>query len=183
MKNWKNINIDEIFDLSIKTNNGKLTKNFIKINPGHIPVYGASNSNIINGKLKDNLIGIKYFENCLTWNTNGSIGKVFFHQERFTITSDVIPLIIRENLKKNLDFFYLKYSIEKESKKENFGFSNKAGKEKIKNIKIKIPIDIFGNFDLNEQKKIAKKIQKIKEIKKNIKMEFKKIENVKIKLI
>jgi type I restriction enzyme M protein len=67
--NKQEIVIGEIFDLSMsKTNNGKLTKTFIDKNQGDIPVYGASKeeNNDNYGRVRDNLLGIKYFENCLT---------------------------------------------------------------------------------------------------------------------
>jgi len=62
----KEIAIGKIFDLSVQTNTGKLTKSFIEENFGDIPVYGASkDENVIYGKIKDGL-PIRYFENCLT---------------------------------------------------------------------------------------------------------------------
>ena len=72
----------ELFDLSVKTNNSKFTKVFVEKNRGHIPVYGASKNEktVDYGYIKDNLEGIKYFRDCLTWNIDGSIGKVFLRQ-------------------------------------------------------------------------------------------------------
>jgi type I restriction enzyme M protein len=179
----KEITIGEIFDLSVQTNSGKLTKSFVEENSGSIPVYGASkDENIIYGKIKDDL-PIRYFENCLTWNTNGSIGKVFFRKGKFSLSADVIPLIVRKEYKDSVDLFYLKYAMEKELMKQGFDFSNKAGKDKIKDIEIKIPINSQGRFDLVKQKEIAQKYKQIEEIKEKIKTELEKIKNTKLGLI
>ncbi|CAG8819605.1 31974_t:CDS:2, partial [Racocetra persica] len=150
------VTIDKIFDLSIKTNSSKLTKSFVNNHQGEIPVYGASkDENATYGKIEDNLPNIN-------------------------LSEKVIPLIFRDTYKKSLDLFYLKYTIEKELAKQNFGFSNKAGKDKIKNIEIKIPITFYKKFDLVKQREIAEKYKQIEEIKKNIKTELEKIENIKV---
>ncbi|MCE8163973.1 MAG: restriction endonuclease subunit S [Candidatus Moeniiplasma glomeromycotorum] len=178
----KEITIGEIFDLSkSETNGGKLTKSFINNHQGEIPVYGASkDESAVYGKVEDNLRGINYFWDCLTWNRNGSIGKVFYRKGKFSLSTDVITLIVKEEYKDSIDLLFLKYAIEKEVSLHNFGFANKAGKDKIKNMKIKIPITHEGNFDLAKQKEIAEKYKQIEEIKKNIKTELEKIENIKI---
>lgn len=172
--------IKEIFDLKQTTNNNKFTKTFIDKNKGTIPVYSASKfqDNINYGYVKHNLKGIKYFENCLTWNIGGSIGKVHYRSGKFSITSNVIPLIVQNNLKHNFDLFYLKYAIEMEFRKHNFGFGNKPGKTKIQNIEISIPIDKNGNIDILQQKKIGSTFKKLEEIKKNISNELNKISSI-----
>ena len=86
---------------------------------------------------------------------------------------------MKENFK-NCDLLYLKYIIENELASQNFGFTNKAGKSKIQNIQIKIPITSMGEFDLQKQKEIAEKYRKIEEIKQNIKTKLEKIENIKV---
>jgi type I restriction enzyme M protein len=178
---FKDLVISEIFNLSIKTNNSKFTKSFIEKNKGNIPVYSASkNEDTVDyGYVQDNLKDIKYFENCLTWNIDGSIGKIFIRLGRFSLSEKVIPLILQDKYK-DFDVSYLKYTIENELATKNFGFSNKAGKNKIKDIVIKIPITPLGEFDLQKQKEIAAKYRKIEETKKNIKIELEKIENAKI---
>ena len=70
--------------------------------------------------------------------------------------------------------------MEKELAKHNFGFTNKAGKDKIKDIEIKIPITSKGKFDLEKQREIAEKYKQIEEIKKNVKAELEKIETIKV---
>ena len=111
------------------------------------------------------LIELNILKNCFTWNIDGSIGKIFFRQGKFSLSEKVIPLILQEKYK-NCDQLYLKYTIENELASKNFGFTNKAGNSKIKDIKIKIPIDSKGEFDLQKQRDIAEKYYKIEEIKK-----------------
>lgn len=169
--------ISEIFDLSTKTNGSKFTKSFIDKNKGTIPVYSASKfPDIVDyGYVKDNLEGIKYFENCLTWNIDGSIGKVYFRKGRFSLSEKVIPLILRAELKDKLDLEYLKYTIETEFAKRSFGFDNKAGKGKIQDIEIKIPVKEDGEIDLEMQKSVSEKYKRIEAIKKSITEELEKL--------
>ncbi len=180
----KELAIGEVFDLSAKTNNDDFTKSFIEKHKGNIPVYGASKDRnyVSYGYVKDNLPSIEYFENCLTWNRDGSIGKVFFRKGRFCLSKNVFPLIVRNDYKILLDEIFLKYTLEKELAKYNFDFTNKASKGRIKDIKIKIPLNSQGNFDLAKQQEVAKKYQQIEEIKEKIKIDLEKIENTKIKI-
>lgn len=173
----KIMKIEDIFDLTKKTNNSKFTKSFIDKHQGNIPVYSASKFEkaIDYGYVKDNLKDVKYFENCLTWNIDGSIGKSYYRKGRFAISEKVIPLIIQEDYKNKLDVNFLKYAIENEFSKHSFGFGNKAGKGRIKEIEILIPIDENNNFDSKEQKQIAEKYQKIEKVKSFIDLELNKI--------
>lgn len=129
------IKIKDIFDLNIKTNNSKFTKTFIDKNKGLIPVYSASKfpKNVDYGYVKDNLKGVKYFENCLTWNIDGSIGKVYLREGRFSLSEKVIPLIVTDKFNESLDLLYLKYSIESE-------FGNIILTSTIKLVKVKLKI-------------------------------------------
>ncbi|CAG8464388.1 32559_t:CDS:10 [Gigaspora margarita] len=169
-----NKKIGEIFDLSVRTNGSKFTKYFINDYQGEIPVYGATkDENIVYGKIKDDLPFIKYFENF------------FFRQGRFSLSVDVSPLIIGNAYKDKFFLPYLRYVVEKELMKQDFDFSNKASKGKIKNIEIKIPITPqdkvlvehllsarMGRFDpsrrLVKQKEIAEKYKQIENIKVDI---------------
>jgi hypothetical protein len=82
----------------------------------------------------------------------------------------------------NLSKIFLKYSIENAALKENFGFTNKAGKSKLGNLSIAIPILKNNEFDLQTQEEIANNYQKIEDIKQMLLTEFEKIENIKIEL-
>lgn len=179
------IKIMELFDLNVKTNNSSFTKSFIEKHKGDIPVYSASKfPNVIDyGYVQDYLPFVKYFENCLTWNIDGSIGKVYYRPGRFSLSEKVIPLVLQEQLKTKLDVLFLKYTIENVFSKYRFNFGNKAGKSKIKDITIYIPVDTSGEFDLSAQKEIAEKYNKIEQIKNNVLIELDKIKNMSIKLL
>lgn len=178
----KFLKIQDIFDLSIKTNHSKFTKNFIEKNKGNIPVYSASQSadSVDYGYVQDNLKGVKYFKDCLTWNIDGSIGKAHYRKGRFSLSEKVIPLILKSNLKDKFDLVFLKNIVEVEFSKHSFGFSNKAGKGKIKDIEISIPINKTGEFDLEAQKEIAKKYKKVEDIKSAINFELDKISETEV---
>ena len=175
--NTKNMAIKEIFDLSHKTNNSKFTKTFIDKNKGNIPVYSASKfpNTVSYGYVKDNLKGVNYFENCLTWNIDGSIGKAHYRSGRFSLSEKVIPLIVHKDLEKYFDIYFLKNQIENEFNKHDFGFNNKASKGKISNIQLQIPISKDGEIDIERQKELVKKIRFIDKIKNQISLELDKL--------
>lgn len=174
--------IKDIIDLNIKTNHSKFTKSFIDKHKGTIPVYSASKfPDVIDyGYVKDNLPGIKYFDNCLTWNIDGSIGRVYYRLGRFSLSEKVIPLIVRDEFKDNIDLLFLKFAIEFEFGKHYFGFDNKAGKGKIQHIEIAIPINKDGHFDIEVQMLLSEKYKKIELLKKNITDELNRISCIEI---
>jgi type I restriction enzyme M protein len=184
IENKKQVTLKQIIDFSQKTNNSKFTKSFIEKNKGDIPVYSASDiENYVNyGYVQDNLSNVKYFENCMTWNIDGSIGKVFIRNGKFSLSEKVIPLKIYSEYENHLSKIFLKYSIENKASKENFGFTNKAGKSKLGNLTIEIPILENNKFDLKTQEEIARRYQKIDDIKQMIMSELEKIEDIKIDL-
>ncbi|MFW2600904.1 N-6 DNA methylase [Aliarcobacter butzleri] len=184
LQDKKVVQLNEIIDFSQKTNNSKFTKSFINKHKGNIPVYSASDiENYVSyGYVQDNLPNVKYFDDCMTWNIDGSIGKVFIRTGKFSLSEKVIPLKIFTKYEEELSKNFLKYSIENEALKENFGFANKAGKSKLSNLKIEIPISENNKFDLKTQIEIANKYQKIEDIKQMIILELEKIENIKIEI-
>lgn len=163
----KAIKLEKIIDFAkSRTNNSKFTKSFIKQHEGSVPVYGASldENEVGYGFVKDNLNGVKYFDDCLTWNIDGSIG-VFFRRGHFSLSEKVIPLLIYAEYKDKIDLEYLMYAI-RYSDINKFNFSNKAGKNKLKEIKVFMPIKENGDFDLIKQKEIARKYREVEEKKK-----------------
>lgn len=155
--------VAHIIDFSkSKTNGSKFTKTFIQEHQGHIPVYGASltEEDVGYGYVADNLPGIRYFDNCLTWNIDGSTG-IFFREGHFSLSEKVIPLIVYEEIRDKIDPIFLKYSIMFSKEYKEFGFSNKAGKGKLGEIILNIPVLPNGEYDLSMQKELAKKYQDI----------------------
>lgn len=194
MYKLKEVKLKEIIDFSKSSTNGSIfTKTLINKNKGCIPVYGASKNeeDIGYGYVKDNLvilnknkkeIAIKYFENCLTWNIDGSVG-IFYRKGRFSLSEKVIPLMVYDDLKPVIDNNYLKFAILNSDEIKNFGFSNKAGKAKLSNIIIKIPIDANGRYDITVQNKIANIYQRIKNRKENLALKQNEIEKINVQLL
>jgi len=167
MTNFKEVKISEIFDLSINTNSSFFTKSFIDQYKWIIPVYSASKIEKIVWYwfIEDNVKWVKYFENCLTWNIDGSIWKVFYRKWKFSLSEKVIPLILFEKYEHILDKVYLKNIIELSSLIEWFWFTKKAWKSRIKDLFIKIPINENLEFDLEKQREIASNYEKNEKIK------------------
>lgn len=184
--------IKDIFDLSIKTNDSKFTKGFIKENSGVIPVYGASkNENDVGyGYVKDNLPDVKYFENCLTYNIDASAGYVFYRKNKFSLSEKVRPLIIKPEFKKYLDPLYLKYVIQPIFRTNIRGRRGPNGQNEytkinktiIQDLQIPIPIKENGEFDLKAQKEISEKYKKLEAIKEQVINEIDKVLNITVEI-
>jgi hypothetical protein len=149
---------------------------FCNNNKGNIPVYASSkDEKSVLGYIKDNMPNIKYYENCLSWNRNGSVGYVFIRNQRFTTNEDHRAFLVKEQFVKNLSKEYLKFTIENNLLKDGFYFLNKCGLDKIKKVKIPIPVTPCGEFDLDVQKNIAQKYQQIKQTRMSILKELNRI--------
>lgn len=170
-KKYTPFKLDEIIDFSIMTNDSSFTKTFVNENKGNIPVFSASkdHSHSGYGLIKDNLNNVKYFEDCLTWNIDGSIGKAHYRNGKFSLSEKVIPLIIKIEYRNKIDYMYLKYAIENTVLKMGFNFLKKAGKGKIKSISIPIPINSNNVPDIKTQKTISSKYKQIQELKVELK--------------
>lgn len=179
--NYKEVPLTKIIDFSITTNSG-LTKKFVNNHAGNIPVYGASKykDEVTYGYIEDNLDGIKYFENCLTYNKDGASGYVFYRKGRFSLSEKVLPLVLYEEYKKKISYDFLAKSIQAVSLKEEYTFSNKATKYKLKDISIYIPVDENGEYDIDEQVLISQKYDEINRVKESISEELQKLLNKEI---
>lgn len=167
--------VSNVFDFpSIKG----LTASFIQSNSGDVPVYGGRKDEIPIGYIKDNLPNVKYFNNCLGWNREGSVGFVFWHKHKFTTNDHHRPLIVKFKYKDVIDLDYMRFIIQEMLLGQGFRWSKTASKDKVKQLTIKIPIDKKGNFDIKAQQEIAERYKKIESIKNSIAEEFEKISNV-----
>lgn len=169
--------LSDIFDFpSIKG----LTASFIQKNQGNVPVYGGRKDETPIGYIKDNLSNVKYFDNCLAWNREGSVGFVFWHKHRFTTNDHHRPLMVKPQFAKSIDLDYMRYTLEKVLLSQGFEWSKTASKEKVEKFKVTIPILKSGTIDLNTQKEIAAKYLKIDAIKKGILDELDRISKIDI---
>jgi len=165
MSMLKEILIEEIFEFpSIKG----ITQKFINDNKGDIPVYGGKKSGIAIGYVKDNLEDVKYFEDCLTWNIDGSIA-CFYREGKFSLSEKVIPIYLKEEYKDLVDLEYLSYLLREKAIEHGFSREFKPNQSKLRNISISIPIKEDGSFDLENQKEIASRYEKIENIKSSLK--------------
>ncbi len=160
------LTIEEIFDLEEQTNMSSFTKQFVDQHKGDIPVFSASKDEDFPGygHLQDNLPDIKYFNDILTWNIDGSVGKAFFRTGRFSLSEKVIPLILQKRWEGLIDYEFVKYVLEEKAVENGFGFSRKAGKARIKDIEIEFPmVEKKGVIvpDIEEQKQLAKRYEDI----------------------
>ncbi|MCC8369993.1 MAG: restriction endonuclease subunit S [Rickettsia endosymbiont of Stiretrus anchorago] len=102
--------------------------------------------------------------------------KFFIRNENFACLDNVKVLKLKQEYIGKIDIEYISFVWE--NLIPNLGYSRHW--KVAKNIEIKIPITQTGEFDLQKQKEIAEKYRKIEEIKKNIKTELEKIENIKV---
>ncbi|PAF52929.1 hypothetical protein BKH42_08635, partial [Helicobacter sp. 13S00482-2] len=160
---YKSVELKEIFDFSKSVSNtSKFTKSLINQNQGDIPVYGATqfHGKPTYGYVQDNLEGVKYFENCLTWNIDGSLG-CFYREGRFSLSEKVIPLYLKQEFIDDLDLSFLSYILIQKANEYGFSRDFKPNQTQLKEVCIDIPIKQDGSFDLQAQKRIAKKYQNI----------------------
>jgi len=90
--------------------------------------------------------------------------------------------VIYDEHENSLDPIYLKYAIENESKKMDYTFSNKATKITFKLLKIKIPVDDNGNYDLERQKILAQRYAQVEERRQLLQGKLKELEDLSVRL-
>lgn len=151
-----------------------VTKSFIENNKGAIPAYGGRMFEEPVGYIAADMAGVKYFENCLAWNRNGTTGYVFFHDHKFTTTDDHRPLILKDAYKDIVDLEYARIVIES-ILVSKYSWGDKAGKDKVEKISIRVPILPDGTFDISAQKEISSMNSKVSEIKQSLITELRKI--------
>jgi len=156
----KIVKASQIFNFP-KTNSS-MTKQLCQENTGNIPVYGCSQSEeAVLGWIKENVKGVKYYRDSLTWNRNGSVGRFFYRKGIFTTNEDQRVMEIKPEFKHQLDPIYLKYILENEVRKLGYGWTNKLGKAKMVDVKIEIPVNNQGESDIVKQREIAQEYEKV----------------------
>lgn len=169
--------LSDVFDFpSIKG----LTASFIQKNQGNVAVYGGRKDETPIGYIKDNLPNVKYFQNCLAWNREGSVGYVFWHKHRFTTNDHHRPLIVKPQFENMIDLDYMRYTLEKILLSQGFEWSKTASKEKVEKFKVPIPVLKNGAMDIKTQQNLAAKYLKIDSIKQGILVELDRISRIEI---
>lgn len=107
---------------------------------------------------------------CVTWNTDGDAGSLFYREYEFFPTDHCGVLIPKEEFRSRINLKYFAYT-QKYSFKQNTDRGN-LHKEQMANLKFELP-------DINIQNSICDKINKVIEIKMKISKITKEIEELK----
>lgn len=161
----KEVNLDDIIDFKLsKTNNSKFTKKTVNDNKGNIPVFGATkfHGKPTYGYIVDNVMDVKYFEDCLTWNIDGSLG-CFYRKGEFSLSEKVIPLYLFPQYVERIDLSFLAYQLLIKAYEHGFNREYKPNTSKLKELVIEIPVNSDGEYDILIQQQLAKKYRYIEE--------------------
>jgi len=158
--------LEALFDLSRTTNRSSFTRRFVNENPGPIPVYSASGNEeeAGYGYVADNLADIKYFEDILTWNIDGSKFRAFYRRGRFSLSEKVIPLILKPEWNGLIDYDYVRHEIDRKVIASGAAYQNKPGKGRIRNVELEIPareVDGVLMPDIEQQRILAARYQTV----------------------
>lgn len=160
----REMRIDEVFES--KSGNSKITQSYINKNKGEFPVYSAKTTgDAIFGKISHYMFNIEGLQLI----TNGNAGTIIYREKhKFSLNGDARMYFVKNKYNEHINIKFLKIIIELSFQSLNFSWVNKAGKNKVNNILIKIPTHPDGSFDLEKQKEIAKKYEKVEEVKKRV---------------
>ena len=173
------ITLAELFDL--KRGFSKYTKKYCLDNKGKYPVYSANNS-----------VPLGYrndfdFDGCFaTISVNGIAGKITLIDNKFSLNADRMILIPKQE-KINID--YIAYILEPLLRQQVKGRSGENGRNEYTKIerkvildtKIPVPFNRFGEIDIEIQKDIVEKNNKLKNIKTILGEEVEKLLNLELK--
>ncbi len=160
------VRVDDLFDLKRTTNRSDFTKRFVNEHPGPIPVYSASGEENIPGYgyVADELADVKYFEDILTWNIDGSKFRAFYRTGRFSLSEKVIPLVFRPEWDGLVEYQYVRHILDRKALEAGAAYQNKPGKGRIKDLEIEIPARREGEDlvpDPEQQRALAELYQSI----------------------
>jgi len=136
--NWKEFMFEELFEFE------KGAEVIKDLSGGEIPLISATKfNNGFSGFYED--IKKIFNKNKITVASNGTVGKSFYQNYDFIATGDINVLSLKKhNLNKYIASF-LCTIIDKEQFR--FGYGRKWGVERMKQSKIKLPVDNKGNPD------------------------------------
>lgn len=163
--NFQEVELGRIVDL--ERGDSAYTTKYVNQNPGEFPLYTAKTED---SGLMGYINSYQFEEECLTYTTNGVHAGTVFHRikHKFSLNGDAALMRIKPEQKNILDWAYLYFAVQEGFKTEGLGWEYKATKGKVEKISIKIPIDSKGQFDLEQQKRIASAYQRIEELKQEI---------------
>ncbi len=168
--------ITEIFDITLGS--AKYNHKYFSTHKGNYPVYSGQTKN--NGEIA-RINTFDYNVEGLTWTIDGYAGRVFYRNEKFSLTCHCGLLTIKNEFKGKLDYEFLGYLLDNELPNYSVGEGNKRLKKThIEKISIKIPINKSGEFDIKKQKEIAKKYKLIEQTKTELIRELDKVSGTSI---
>lgn len=158
------------------------TKKYGNAHKGVHPVYSASNNNPLTS-----INSFDFDGDFLTWATNGFAGYVKLISGKFSINAD--RGLLRPK-KVGIELAYIKNILEPQLRDLAKGRKGERGEDEftkvypsmIENIEISMPVKSSGDFDVDFQRQVVKKINSIEEIKKKFEDYKKQIEETKIEL-
>ena len=151
------------------TRGKRITKATINLQKGNIPVYSSSkDGSSVLGNIDEDFLAkeklIIFTQPAVLFNLDGSVGKCFIKREKKYSFIDVVAAI--RPLRDDIDLDYLKFKLEEAILKTGATYQTKLYFHKIKSfdMKISIPCNSDGTFNLDLQKKIATKEQNIADL-------------------
>lgn len=140
-RKWKPFRIDALFDVYTGADLPKYSRN-----RGTIPFIGSSSKNNgVTDWIDNSANKIKYSKNSLGVNRNGSVGYAFYHPYQAYFSGDTRFLKTKGfKLTPGIGLF-LSTTISQQ--KKQFGYGFKLGSERLKKLKINLPVDENGNPD------------------------------------
>lgn len=167
---YKNVMLQKIF--SNKRGNSKYTKKYCNENKGKYEVFTGTTIGSF-GFINT----YDYDEELLTYTTDGeNAGTIEVLKGKYNIGGHRAILFPKS---KNLSILYFKYILQK-----SFFDNVKKGDvpsltwSRIKEMNISVPIDEYGNFDIEKQKEIVSKYERIENKKREINEKLKHINEV-----
>jgi type I restriction enzyme M protein len=135
------------------------TKKYGNLHPGEFPVYSASSQIPLTY-----IDAFDYDGKYLTWSTNGFAGTILVIDGKFSINGDR-GILLPKNNRKDLDFDYLRYTLEPKFRSMAKGRKGDNGEDEftklypsmLVDVMVPLPVDNSGNVDINTQKEIAQR--------------------------
>ena len=138
-RQWGDFLLVDVFDVNQR---GKRLKK-ADHKEGQIPyVSSTALNNGVDGFI-EKTDGCRTFENCISLNNSGSVGKAFYEPFEF-VASDHITHLKKDNATEE-QYLFLTAVIEMQS--SNFSFNREINDERLNHMRIMLPIDTSGNPD------------------------------------
>lgn len=143
----------------------------IREHPGEIPIYSCFKTAAETKGSADRAwleeLGMTIEEaKVVTVNANGaSVGKVYVRDEVCALTDDVIALDVKDEA---LDHDYVAIELRRAVAAGGFLYEAKLFAARVKELKVNIPVTEDGDFDLEQQRKVAAAVTRFEEARRKL---------------